>query len=241
MSYIKSDRVVILTVVVCCLVISLLLITPLAAQSQAGDSAAPKTTTTQSTGPQEKQGEPRPAGYGDEILNNPNPQKTGSAESSNVHRESVDDLSVEPRREPSAAEILRELSRHGDAPKPVILPVTPGQQRQVVVDSAAIPPNSVTALNTKLFPDGYRIVDRPGRLAREGDYYTFSFETRTEGPVEIPIRLLPNRLLEDMEIVSAGGTKPIVFIISGEMTTYHGVNYLLVQKLLTRSYIGNLK
>ena len=152
------------------------------------------------------------------------------------------DSSVEPRREPSAAEILRELSRKGgEAPRPVVLPSEPGQNRQVVVEPKSLPVNAIAPVTQKLYPDGYRIVDRPGRLTREGDYYTFSFESRSQGPVEIPVRLLPNRLLEDMEIVSEGGSKPIVFILSGELTAYHGVNYLLVQKLLTRTDIGNLK
>lgn len=150
---------------------------------------------------------------------------------------------LEPPREPSAADILRELTRPEDAPpKPVILPSQPGQTvRRTDVDPSAIPANAVAPIAPKLYPDGYRIVDRPGRLAREGDYYVFSFESRGRGEPELPIRLLPNRLLEDMEIVTAGGTKPVVFVISGELTEYHGVNYLLVQKLLTRPELGNLK
>ena len=104
-----------------------------------------------------------------------------------------------------------------------------------------MPPNAIAPPTPKLYPDGYRIVDRPGRLTREGDFYTFTFESRSEGIPELPIRLLPNRLLEDMEIVSEGGTKSVVFLISGELTEYHGVNYLLTQKLLTRPNLGNLK
>ncbi|QDV90353.1 hypothetical protein RAS2_14320 [Phycisphaerae bacterium RAS2] len=152
------------------------------------------------------------------------------------------DDETEPRREPSAAEILRELSRDaGDTPRPVILPSRPGQDRTSAIDPTALPANAVGAIVPKLYPDGYRIVDRPGRLTREGDYYTLSFESRGQGPVEPPVRLLPNRLLEDMEIVTSGATKPVVFLVSGEMTAYHGVNYLLVQKLLTQPNLGNLK
>ena len=117
----------------------------------------------------------------------------------------------------------------------------PGQTNVQRVSDEALPKSSIVPLMPKLYPDGYRIVDRAGRLTREGDYYTYSFETRTEGTPELPIRLLPNRLLEDMEVTSAGGAKPIVFIISGELTEYHGVNYLLLQKLLTRPNLGNLK
>lgn len=109
------------------------------------------------------------------------------------------------------------------------------------MEEAALPANAVAPVAPKLMPDGYRIVDRPGRLAREGDYWVFSAESRGRGAPDLPIRLLPNRLLEDMEIVSEGGTKEVVFIVSGELTEYHGVNYLLVQKLLTRPDLGNIK
>lgn len=170
-----------------------------------------------------------------------NPAASQPAAAASRSSSQTDD-ETQPRREPSAAEILRELSRDsGDTPRPVILPSRPGQDRTSAIDPTALPANAVGALVPKLYPDGYRIVDRPGRLTREGDYYTFSFESRGQGPVEPPVRLLPNRLLEDMEIVTAGATRPVVFLVSGEMTAYHGVNYLLVQKLLTQPNLGNLK
>ncbi|HKQ48791.1 MAG TPA: hypothetical protein VJZ71_12035 [Phycisphaerae bacterium] len=159
-----------------------------------------------------------------------------------VERKSDAAPELEPPREPSPEEILKELSKQGDAaPRPVIPPSRPGQTVRKTVDPSALPPNTIAPPTPKLFPDGYRIVDRPGRLTREGDYYTFTFESRSQGTPELPIRLLPNRLLEDMEIVSEGGTKSVVFLISGELTEYHGVNYLLIQKLLTRPNLGNLK
>lgn len=151
---------------------------------------------------------------------------------------------IEPPREPTASQILEALSKDADeAPRPVILPSKPGQtvRRRADLDPSAIPANAIQPAQRRLYPDGYRIVDRPGRLTREGDYYVFSFESRSDGPPEPPIRILPNRLLEDMEIASAGGTKSAVFLVSGELTAYHGVNYLLVQKLLTRPNLGNLK
>jgi hypothetical protein len=147
----------------------------------------------------------------------------------------------EPRREPTPSEILRQLTKTDNAaPRPIVRPVQPGQE-QVTVAPTALPANAIAPLAQKLMPDGYRVVDRPGRLTREGDYWVLSFESRGRGETELPIRLLPNRLLEDMEMASSGGTKEVVFIISGEVTEYHGVNYLLVQKLLTRPDLGNLK
>jgi hypothetical protein len=147
----------------------------------------------------------------------------------------------EPKREPTPTEILRELTKQANPPRPVVPPITPGSTDRRTVSSAALPPNAIRPPTAKLLPDGYRLVDRPGRLVRDGDYWVYSIEDRAQGDPEMPVRLLPNRLLEDMERFSAGGTKPVVFVVSGEMTEYHNVNYLLVQKLLTRPELGNLK
>lgn len=148
----------------------------------------------------------------------------------------------EPPREASPAEILKRLQEDTrNLPRPVTSPTRPGSVRRRVPAPNPDLRNAIQPTAQKLLPDGSRIVDRPGRLTSEGEYYTFSFESRGRGAPEMPIRLLPNRLLEDMEITSAGGTKPIVFVISGEVTEYRGVNYLLVQKLLARPNIGNFK
>ncbi len=148
----------------------------------------------------------------------------------------------EPPREPSPSEILRRLTdRSNQPPRPVVRPAVPGRTRVRTVNESALPSNAVAPPRRKLLPDGYRIVDRPGRLIRDGDDWAFSFEGRGRGAPELPLRLLPNRLLEVMEVFSAGGTKPVVFIVSGEITEYHNVNYLLVQKLLTRPDLGNLE
>jgi len=148
-----------------------------------------------------------------------------------------------PRREPTAAEILKELTREENlAPRRAVLPTDPGRVEERVTPAAdALPANAVAPPAIRLLPDGYRIVDRPGRLTRDGDIWLFSFESRSEGPPELPLRLLPNRLLEDMETVSAGGTNSTVFVVSGEVTEYRGRNYLLMQKMLVRTDLRNLK
>jgi len=148
----------------------------------------------------------------------------------------------EPRREPDPTAVLRELtSQQNTAPRPVVIPNRSNLIRSNVLAPEAIPHNAIKPVSNRLLPDGYRLVDRTGRLTREGDYYVFSFESRSEQEAEAPMRLLPNRLLEDMEDFSEGGTRPVVFVVSGEVTEYHGVNYLLLQKLLTRPNLGNLK
>lgn len=166
--------------------------------------------------------------------------RSGKKEADKPKRTAKDDDPA-PRHEPSYAEILKALQKETRrVPRPVTPPSDPSGHRRAV---PVLPrdENPVRAPARTLLPDGSRLVDRSGRLTREGDYFTFSFEDRGQGAPELPIRLLPNRLLEDMEIVSAGGTKPIVFVVSGEVTEYRGVNYLLIQKLLVRPDLGNLK
>lgn len=148
----------------------------------------------------------------------------------------------DPRRNISPEELLKELQKDTmRTGRPVTPSDKPGPAQRRVVEVENVAAGGVRPISRKLLPDGSRIVDRPGRLTREGNYFTFSFESRGQGTPEMPIRLLPNRLLEDMEIVSAGGSKSIVFVVSGEVTEYRGVNYLLVQMLLVRPDLGNLK
>ncbi|MCG8403989.1 MAG: hypothetical protein MI923_02205 [Phycisphaerales bacterium] len=148
----------------------------------------------------------------------------------------------EPRREPSASDILEELQKESRREAKVItMPKGASGQRRVRGPAPVPRGNAIQAAAARLLPDGSRIVDRPGRLTREGDYFTFSFESRGQGAPELPIRLLPNRLLEDMEVISSGGAEPVVFVLSGEVTEYRGVNYLLIQKLLVRPNLGNFK
>lgn len=148
---------------------------------------------------------------------------------------------MEPKREPSAEDVLNMLTPKEGVAQPIVRPDLPSAPRPTTIAPEGQPRNAIVPVDTKLLPDGYRIVDRPGRLQREGDYWIYAFESRSTQRVEPPMRLLPNRALEDMEITSAGGTRGVVFLVSGEVTEYHGVNYLLVQKMLIRPNMGNLR
>lgn len=170
------------------------------------------------------------------------PGKTGEQGAAKDGKKSArPDRGPEPRREPSATDILRELTERNKKRSRVVPPSLPGRSRRTKVSPEGVPTNAVAQPERKLLPDGYRLVDRPGRLVREGDGFVFAFESCGLGAPELPLRLLPNRLLEDMEIKSDGGEKSLVFIVSGELTEYRGVNYFLIQKLLIRSELGNFK
>jgi len=169
-------------------------------------------------------------------------QPSNSAGASKTAPKTKTSQDPEPPREASPAEILKRLQQDTRRlPRPVTHASNHGSLRRRVQAPNPDDHNAIRPAAHKLLPDGSRIVDRPGRLTSEGEYFTFSFESRGRGAPELPIRLLPNRLLEDMEIASAGGTKNVVFVVSGEVTEYRGVNYLLVQKLLVRPNMGNFK
>jgi len=84
-------------------------------------------------------------------------------------------------------------------------------------------------------------VDRPGRLVREGDWWTLVFESADGRVPGQQLLLLPSRQLEIMEQTSRGGARSVVFIVSGEVTEFHGRNYLLLRKVLIRRDLGNLR
>ena len=47
-----------------------------------------------------------------------------------------------------------------------------------------------------------------------------------------PVLLLPCRELEWMENASNNGKRAVKFVVSGELTEYHGRNYMLLRKVL---------
>ncbi|MCK4658945.1 MAG: hypothetical protein KAV82_05430 [Phycisphaerae bacterium] len=90
-------------------------------------------------------------------------------------------------------------------------------------------------------PDGFFLVDRVGRVTKDGDWYVFVFEGYSESHPEPPMKLLPNQLLERMALEAEGTADSPTFIISGEVTEFKSENYLLLRKLLRRRNLGNLE
>ena len=87
--------------------------------------------------------------------------------------------------------------------------------------------------------DGSPLMNRVGRLVRQGSWWTFvSDSDRPEQP-EPPLRLLPNQGVERMvrESLHGGG----VFLVSGEVTSFDGENYLLTRVATRRVDTGNLR
>ena len=90
----------------------------------------------------------------------------------------------------------------------------------------------------KLLPEGYYIADRRGRLIRGNVFWVFVFESDGKALADPPVKVLPNRWLEKMESDVVASSDPIIFRISGEITCYHGENFLLPRKVLVEREFG---
>lgn len=141
----------------------------------------------------------------------------------------------------TAEEVIRELLMKSPT---VTSPTVPGT---TVASSDDLPPEipsmEATAVRIgrgKLLPEGHFLADRIGRIVHEGDDIMLAFVADEQGMADPPIRLLPNRALEEMQKYASAGSS-VRFKVSGEITLYRGKNYLLVRKYLIASESSNFR
>ena len=91
-----------------------------------------------------------------------------------------------------------------------------------------------------LLPDGSPLVERPGRLVSSPDGWVFAFEADRPDYPEPPMALLLNMNTQLMVEASAQGATGLVFLVSGEVTSFSGRNYLLPRIARRRIDTGNL-
>ena len=135
----------------------------------------------------------------------------------------------------SAEDVLREFQKDRPKAQPLLPKAAEG--------APAAPEGGAAAGGVRpRWPDGYMLVDRTGRLTREGPWWLISFvaDNNPDNAPEPPLRVLPNQMLERMVRESEEGTKSVDFVVSGEVTYFMGENYLLVRKLLRWRDMGNL-
>ncbi len=132
--------------------------------------------------------------------------------------------------EASAEEVLAML--HGQLPSQQVVSV--GDTSSGRHDSKG------AAIARTLLPDGAPLVDRPGRLVDEGQWWTFVFESDNPDYPELPMKLLRNQNVELMVEASRRGELGLVFVVSGEVTVFNGENYLLPRTVMRRIDSGNL-
>ena len=137
----------------------------------------------------------------------------------------------------SADDVLKQFER--DRPK--ARPLLPGSRPGTEVVRDSIGDDDPLRTPARL-PEGYFLVDRAGRLTREGPWFVFNFmgDNNPASTPDPPMRLLPNRMLERMIRESKGSTSSVEFIVSGEVTDFMGENHLLLRKLLRKRGVGNL-
>lgn len=89
-------------------------------------------------------------------------------------------------------------------------------------------------------PEGSTVAQRPGRLLRDHDWWTFVFESDQADYPQPPMKLLPNMSLQRMIEASRHATAGLVFLVTGDVTLYEGENYLLPRVAIRRIDSGNL-
>ncbi|MEM1211312.1 MAG: hypothetical protein AAGI68_03345 [Planctomycetota bacterium] len=109
-------------------------------------------------------------------------------------------------------------------PDPAVIGVAPGEPRPT------------------LRREGEFIINRAGRLVRSPDQALalFVFEADAAGTPEPPMIMQACRLLETMEDVVARHGDATVFVVSGQVHTYRGNNYMLPTRMTPRIDRGNL-
>jgi len=141
-------------------------------------------------------------------------------------------------RQPDPKDIIRQL-REERAPNVPILPAGTPESRADDARAAFIPV-SPNAQIEPLLPEGSYLVDRTGHLVKSGQWWTFIMEGHSQIVRSRPLRLLPSQLLTTMEQASKSADGAILFVISGEITEYGGINYVLLRKVLIHRGTGNL-
>ena len=141
--------------------------------------------------------------------------------------------------QPTQETILEELLKDRPTNAP-ISPTVPGRADEPA-EVAATQPADTGVSAGHLLPDGYIISKRTGRLVREGQWWVFAFESDGKPMQDPPMRLLPCKWLEHMESASAGGTRGVRFIVTGRVTAYRGLNYLLCENVLIVHDMGNFE
>lgn len=152
---------------------------------------------------------------------------------------------------PTAEEVLEETLRQRQQPPAIgqpaaqpagAAPATPQAEAQVVADPQII--GTAPGLPApRLRREGESIPLRRGRLVRSpiDSQMLFAFEADGRTSAEAPLILMPCSALENMERHVAERGDQLVFLVSGQVFTYRGANYLLPSVWTIPPDRGNLR
>jgi hypothetical protein len=152
---------------------------------------------------------------------------------------------IPPEQEDSATTPAGDVLS-GDAPVEDVLAALkqqePGEDMMELLGSRGEDRlDSFATASRRLIPDGSPLVQRPGRVVHEGQWWTFVFESDHPDHPEPPMRLLPNKSVEMMLGASKRQAGGLVFLVSGEVTVFRGDNFLLPRAAMLRADAGNLR
>jgi hypothetical protein len=133
---------------------------------------------------------------------------------------------------PSAESVLENLiNDKPNQPRALPAPAPAATSPNLVPAIQASAPNEPKAIRRR---EGDYIERKTGRLVRDDKTgsYLFAFDSDGKQMYDPPINLLPCLKLMSMEESSEKGARTIKFKISGEVTEFHGQNYLLLRDVL---------
>ena len=125
-----------------------------------------------------------------------------------------------------------------DDKKPALPAAAPTRVDQPDPRIIGIAPGSATP---KLRREGEFVLNRRGRLVREGGQSLFAFDADTDKAAEAPMMLVPCRVLQNMEELAQEHGSDVVFLVTGQVFTYRGANHLLPTTMKLSIDKGNLK
>ncbi len=144
-----------------------------------------------------------------------------------------DEGASEPAPKKSQEQVLQQLLEKS-APRPMIITHEISDQVTVPIVEP-VDPKAKLPLTVR---EGDRVINRMGRLGKDvKGTLLFVYEADATDLSEPPLILLPCLKLEQMELLAA--KKPNVkFMVTGEVTVYHGKGYLLLRKVMLHRDMG---
>ena len=139
----------------------------------------------------------------------------------------------EPAKKKSQEDVLEQLLKEGSTKPMIITRDIPDEVRVSIVE-----PVDPKAKQPLLVREGDRVMHRMGRLGKDRKgTLLFVYEADGQNLSEPPLILLPCLKLEQMELMASkkGDAK---FMVSGEVTVYHGKGYLLLRKVMLYQDMG---
>ena len=136
-----------------------------------------------------------------------------------LNKQRIANTDTNPRGSDTPPDISTPDVDHG------VLGVAPGEQ----------PP--------KLRREGEFIINRRGRVMQSpnGRHLLFVFEADSQAANEPPMILSPCQMLQNIEDIIHERGDEVVFILSGQILVYHGLNYMLPTMMKLAIDHGNLE